>query len=48
MYLIQEGTLLEIKGGKHPISDLQKEDKRIFTKHSFSLQMPTCFYFFRI
>jgi serine phosphatase RsbU (regulator of sigma subunit) len=46
MYLIQEGNLLEVKGDKQPIGGLQKEEERLFVKHSFSLKDISAFYLF--
>ncbi len=43
---IQNGELHHIKGDKHPIGGLQKEDERVFGKHEIDLEQETTFYIF--
>ncbi|MBX2841841.1 MAG: SpoIIE family protein phosphatase [Flammeovirgaceae bacterium] len=43
---IQNGELHHVKGDKHPIGGLQKEDERTFNKHEIDLEQETTFYIF--
>ncbi|TAD95715.1 MAG: hypothetical protein EAZ97_15010 [Bacteroidetes bacterium] len=43
---IQENEVFEIKGNKMPIGGDQREDERIFTKHTIILEKPTTLYLF--
>lgn len=43
---IQNGELHQIKGDKNAIGGFQKEDKRVFTLHSISIELPTTVYLF--
>lgn len=44
LFYVQNGELQVIKGDKHPIGGLQKEEERLFTLHTLSLDIPTTFY----
>lgn len=46
LFYCQNGGLEVIKGDKHPIGGLQKEDERLFTLHTIDLSVPTTFYLF--
>ena len=46
MVYIQDGKLNQIKGDRVAIGGLQKESKRIFTKHNVDISKPTCVYIF--
>ena len=35
-----------IKGDPVPVGGLQKEENRVFTKHTITIDSPTCFYIF--
>jgi serine phosphatase RsbU (regulator of sigma subunit) len=43
---IQDGVLTQIKGDKMPIGGEQREDQRIFTKHTVKLDRPTTVYMY--
>jgi len=46
LLIYQNGSLEQIKADKMPIGGLQKEEKRIFTKHTFDISQPTTVYMF--
>lgn len=43
---VKNKEIFHIKGDKHPIGGKQKEEKRIFAKHTISIDEPTNFYIF--
>ena len=43
---VRNGELNIIKGDRHSIGGIQKEDVRIFTTHTIPIDQPTCFYIF--
>jgi serine phosphatase RsbU (regulator of sigma subunit) len=44
IFYLQNNELQVIKGDKHPIGGLQKEEERLFTAHSVDISVPTTFY----
>ncbi|HPD94906.1 MAG: tetratricopeptide repeat protein [Bacteroidales bacterium] len=46
VYYIANNELNVIKGDPVPVGGLQKEENRVFTKHTITIDSPTCFYIF--
>jgi serine phosphatase RsbU (regulator of sigma subunit) len=46
LFIYQNGTLETVKADKMPIGGIQKEEKRMFTKHTFDISTPTNVYMF--
>lgn len=44
LLIIQNGELQSIESSKLPVGGFQKDRERIFTKHTFDISIPTCFY----
>jgi serine phosphatase RsbU (regulator of sigma subunit)/tetratricopeptide (TPR) repeat protein len=44
LLVIQNGEMKSIESSKLPVGGFQKDRERVFTKHTFDISIPTCFY----